>query len=62
MGVNGVQLKFYVNMFAASLFTTQSINAMSTKIRSQLPGGTANFVLGRGGERTVFPLSGVRPR
>ena len=44
---------------AASLFTTQSINAISTKIRSQLPGGTANFVLGTGGERTVFPLSGV---
>jgi hypothetical protein len=44
---------------AASLFTTQSINAISTKIRSQLPGGAANFVLGMNGERTVFPLSDV---
>jgi len=44
---------------AASLFTTQSINAISTKIRSQLPGGTVNFALGTNGERTVFPLATV---
>jgi hypothetical protein len=44
---------------AASLFTTQTINAISTKIRSQLPGGTVNFALGTNGERTVFPLSTV---
>jgi hypothetical protein len=40
----------------ASLFTTQSIDAISRKVRQQLPGGAVNFVLGSGGERTVFPL------
>ena len=44
---------------AASLFTTQSITPISQKIRSQLQGGDANFVLGTGGERTVFPFSSV---
>jgi hypothetical protein len=42
-----------------SVFTTQSINAISTKIRSQLHGGPANFLLGTHGERTVFSLSSV---
>src|SRR5205809_2598915 len=44
---------------AASLFTTQSIDAISRQIRSQLRGGTASFTLGAAGERTVFPLSSV---
>jgi Bacterial Ig-like domain len=44
---------------AASLFTTQSITAISKKIRAQLTGGEPNFLLGTGGERTVFPLSTV---
>jgi hypothetical protein len=44
---------------AASLFTTQSITPISQKIRGQLQGGEANFVLGTGGERTVFPFSSV---
>ena len=44
---------------AASLFTTQSITAISKKIRAQLTGGDPNFVLGTGGVRTVFPLSSV---
>jgi Big-like domain-containing protein len=44
---------------AASLFTTQSIRPISRKIRRQLPGGEANFLLGTTGERTVFPLSTV---
>ncbi len=44
---------------AASLFTTQSITPISRKIRGQLPGGEASFVLGTAGERTVFPLSSV---
>jgi hypothetical protein len=44
---------------AASLFTTQSITPISQKIRSQLQGGDANFVLGTGGQRTVFPFSSV---
>ncbi len=44
---------------AASLFTTQSIDAISRQIRSQLSGGPASFTLGAAGERTVFPLSSV---
>ena len=44
---------------AASLFTTQSIRAISRKIRKQLRGGEATFTLGTSGERTVFPLSSV---
>ena len=44
---------------AVSLFTTQSITAISKKIRAQLTGGDPNFVLGTAGERTVFPLSTV---
>jgi hypothetical protein len=43
----------------ASLFTTQSIDAISRKIRGQLPGGSVNFNLGTSGERTVFPLATV---
>ena len=45
------------NIAAASLFTTQSIRAISLKIRAQLPGGDVNFLLGTAGERTVFPLA-----
>ncbi|HVR88915.1 MAG TPA: Ig-like domain-containing protein [Candidatus Limnocylindria bacterium] len=44
---------------AASLFTTQSIDAISRQIRSQLTAGAASFTLGAAGERTVFPLSSV---
>ena len=43
----------------ASLFTTQSIDALSRKIREQLNATPVNFNLGSGGERTVFPLSTV---
>src|SRR5712691_3514740 len=43
----------------ASVFTTQSIDAISRKIRSQLSAGPASFTLGTAGERTVFPLSSV---
>ena len=39
---------------AASLFTTQSITAISEKIRSQLTGSSVDFNLGTHGERTVF--------
>jgi len=39
---------------AASLFTTQSINAISGKIRSQLHASPVTFNLGPGGTRTVF--------
>jgi Bacterial Ig-like domain len=43
----------------ASLFTTQSVDAISRKIRAQLPGGSVNFSLGSAGERTVFPFATV---
>ena len=42
-----------------SLFTTQSVDAISRKIRAQLPGGPVSFALGTGGERTVFPLASL---
>ena len=44
---------------AASLFTTQSITAISRKIRGQLATVDPTFLLGTSGERTVFPLSSV---
>ncbi|MGH3064514.1 MAG: alpha/beta hydrolase family protein [Gaiellaceae bacterium] len=47
---------------AASLFTTQSIDAISKKVRRQIRKGQApapTFALGTGGERTVFPLSSI---
>jgi hypothetical protein len=46
----------------ASLFTTQSIDAISKKVRRQIRKGSAptpTFALGTGGERTVFPLSSI---
>jgi hypothetical protein len=46
----------------ASLFTTQSIAAISQKIRAQIRASAPaapSFRLGTGGERTVFPLSSV---
>jgi hypothetical protein len=42
---------------AASLFTTQSIDAISRKIRAQLQATPVSFTLGSAGERTVFPLA-----
>jgi hypothetical protein len=47
---------------AASLFTTQTITAISNKVRAQIQAAAppvANFVLGTNGERTVFPLSSI---
>src|SRR5215204_6574235 len=47
---------------AASLFTTQSVDAISKKVRRQIRKGQAPtpiFALGTGGERTVFPLSSI---
>jgi Big-like domain-containing protein len=44
----------------ASLFTTQSITAISQKIRAQIQASTpapASFLLGPGGTRTVFPAA-----
>jgi Big-like domain-containing protein len=42
---------------AASLFTTQTITPISTKIRSQLHAAPVSF--GAAGARTVFPMSSV---
>jgi Bacterial Ig-like domain len=47
------------DLAAVSLFTTQSITAISRKIRAQLSGGEATFQLGTSGERTVFSLTSV---
>jgi hypothetical protein len=47
---------------AASLFTTQTITAISKKIRAQIQASTpgpVSFTLGSSGERTVFPLSSL---
>jgi hypothetical protein len=47
----------------ASLFTTQSVTATLESIRDQIKASTpepANFLLGPGGARTVFSLSGIQ--
>lgn len=55
----GVDLK---QVAGASLFTTQSIDAISKKVRTQIrqsKGPTPSFTLGTAGERTVFPLPSI---
>ena len=47
------------NIAGASLFTTQSIDAISKKMRAQLQAAPASFTLGTNGERTVFPVASV---
>jgi hypothetical protein len=50
------------HIVAASLFTTQSITAISEKIRRQLDApapAPATFAIGTNGERAVFPFSSV---
>jgi hypothetical protein len=50
------------DIIAVSVFTTQSVTATLEKIRDQLKADTpepADFRLGPGGPRTVFPLSNV---
>jgi hypothetical protein len=47
---------------AASLFTTQTITAISNKIRAQIQAAApapVSFNIGTAGERTVFPLSSL---
>ncbi len=49
-------------VISASVFTTQSVTAVLEKIRDQIKATTpepADFNLGPGGTRTVFPLSAV---
>src|SRR5262245_51713325 len=48
------------NIVAASLFTTQSVTAISEKIRDQIGASNpapATFTIGSNGERAVFPIS-----
>lgn len=50
------------DVVVASVFTTQSATAILEKIRDQIKAVTpasANFLLGPGGTRTVFPLAAV---
>jgi hypothetical protein len=50
------------NIVVASVFTTQSVSAILEKIRHQIAAATpapASFLLGPGGTRTVFPLTGI---
>ena len=50
------------DIVSASVFTTQSSTAMLEKIRDQIKSATpasADFNLGSGGTRTVFPLAGL---
>ncbi|MEW6733285.1 MAG: Ig-like domain-containing protein [Acidobacteriota bacterium] len=50
------------NVVAISVFTTQSATALLEKIRDQIKKSTpaaANFLIGSGGERTIFPLSSI---
>src|SRR5712692_3641341 len=55
-GAAGIQSK---DIVAVSVFTTQSVTAVLEKIRDQIKADTpepADFLLGPGGTRTVFPL------
>lgn len=50
------------NIAAASVFTTQSVTAVLERVRDQIgasPVEPADFLLGPGGRRTVFPLADV---
>ncbi|HJY79776.1 MAG TPA: hypothetical protein VKK81_01650 [Candidatus Binatia bacterium] len=58
-GAVGIRSK---DIVAMSVFTTQSVTAILEKIRDQIKADTpepADFLLGPGGTRTVFPLSDV---
>ena len=59
--VRGLPGKLHLSDIAvATIFTTQSATSLLEKVRRQIKASTpsaANFVLGAGGERTVFPLA-----
>ena len=48
-----------VGVAALSIFTTQSIDATSKRIRNQLHPDRLSFAIGTHGEQTVFPLSSI---
>ena len=61
--VRGLPGKLHLSDVAvATIFTTQSATSLLEKVRRQIKASTpapANFVIGNGGERTVFPLTDV---
>ena len=60
--VHGLAGKLLSKVAVASIFTTQSATSLLEQVRRQIKASTpaaANFVIGTGGERTVFPLAGV---
>ncbi len=61
--VRGLPGKLHLpDVAVATVFTTQSATSLLEKVRRQIDASTpaaANFVIGNGGERTVFPLAGV---
>ena len=60
--VHGLPGKLLSKVAVASIFTTQSATAVLEQVRRQIKASTpspASFVLGAGGERTVFPTTDV---
>jgi hypothetical protein len=57
--LDALQLVAPDDVAGASVFTTQSITAISEKIRAQLTGSAVDFNLGTAGERTVFPTASL---
>ena len=60
--MRGLPGKLLAKLAVASIFTTQSATPLLEKVRRQIKASTpspASFVLGAGGERTVFPLADV---
>ena len=60
--VHGLPGKLLSKVAVASIFTTQSATALLEQVRRQIKASTpspASFVLGAGGERTVFPTTDV---
>ena len=60
--VHGLPGKLLSKVAVASIFTTQSATALLEQVRRQIKASTpspASFVLGAGGERTVFPTTAV---
>ena len=60
--VHGLPGKLLSKVAVASIFTTQSATAVLEQVRRQIKASSpspASFVLGAGGERTVFPTTDV---
>ena len=60
--VRGLPGKLFSKLAVASIFTTQSATPLLEQVRRQIKASTpapANFVIGAGGERAVFPTADV---